>query len=682
MGIGDFFKRAKKITQSQGEIIRILSGEQTSAGILVDQNNAFQITAVKAAVTRISEFIATLPLKLYRRVGERGKEEAKDHYLYDLMSKQPNRFMTSYTWRETAEIQTLLWGNHFSQIMRDRLGRIASITPLQAGATQVKVVDNVLTYHYEKKDGGLRIFPQDEIFHLAWFAYNGLQAPDPVVQARDAFGLSLGLEKFASNYLANEAAPSGVLEMKGALRNEEARQRLKDDWKKKQGKWGNKSSVAVLEQGMEFKPIANSPQESQLIEERKFMVTEIARFFNIPPHLIADLEHATFSNVEEQQREFINFCMLPWLVRWEQALDAQLLTNEEKKSLFFKFQVQALLRGDAESRANFYASGKQWGWLSSDNIRELEDMNPLPEGQGDVFLQPLNMVDASEAPTEFGINANRSISKEKQEKRNKKNAIQRSKYAEDFIELLEDGWSRVVNAEVQDIKKLINKNLSQRNTNQLMQEVEQYYLKDSSRIIPERTSAIYKSITSLISNSLIDDTGTRLTEFERDRFLKEYMDNLTGEYRLLAVNQLSDVIIKSQENNIPVKEALTERLDQWKERKAGKMARIQSYQAVNAIALESFNRSQMVKEIRWVNVGAKSCVFCKHLGRNGGKIIPVNDMFVEQGTDLVVDPNPNNAPVSPKSPFTSGLQRIHMYRKMKHPPLHRGCDCQIAPVVF
>ena len=681
MGIKDIFKRAKKITQSEGEIIRILSGEQASSGILVDQTNAFQITAVKAAVTRISEFIATLPLKLYRRVGEKGKEEARDHYLYDLINKNPNNFMTSYTWRETAEIQALLWGNHFSQILRDRIGRVISITPLQAGSTQIKIDNNIMTYHYEKKDGGLRIFEQKEIFHLAWFAFNGIQAPDPVIQARDAFGLSLGLEKFASNYLANEASPSGVLEMTGALRNEESRQRLKDDWKRKQGRWGNKSSIAVLEQGMQFKPIGNSPAESQLIEERKFMVTEIARFFNIPPHLIADLEHATFSNVEEQQREFINFCMLPWIVRWEQALDAQLLSEIERKELFFKFSVQALLRGDAESRAGYYASGKQWGWLSSNDIRQLEDMNPLPGDQGDTYLIPLNMTDANEPP-QYGTNTNRKL--EKNETRSRENAVKRKEYAEDFVELLEDGWNRVVTAEVQDIRKLVNKNLKQRNANQFMQDVEQYYLRDNVRIIAERTTATYNSMTSFVSNSLIDDTGTRLTESQRKQFVRKYMGVLTAEYKSSATNHLFGIIEKAQELDELPSDLLLERLDQWSERKAGKMARIQSFQAVNAITLESFLESRMVKNIQWVNVGPKTCVFCKHLGTKGwrgsGKIIPINQVFVEQGTDLVVDPNPDNLPVSDKNPFTAGLQRMHMFRKMKHPPLHRGCDCQIIPV--
>ncbi len=661
MGIKDFLsKRAKKVTQSEGEIIRILSGEMSQAGIQVDQDNAFQVTAVKSAVSRISEFVATLPLKLYRKAGEKGKEEVTDHPLSRIVSKQPNPMMTSYVWRETAELQCLLYGNHMSQLVRDRLGRIIQIVPLSAGQTHIKDADGKIMFHYQKPDGGVRVFSQEEIFHIQWFSFNAIQGEDPIYQARDAFGLSLGLEKYASDYLANEASPSGILQMKGTLRNEEARRRLKEDWRQKQGRWGRKNGVAVLEQGMEWQSIANTPRESQLVEERKYQVAEVARWFNIPAHLVGDLEHATFSNVEEQTREFVLYTMMPWLVRWEQAMDTQLLTQAEQQDMFFKFSVQALLRGDAKSRAEYYASGKQWGWLSSNDIRQLEDMNQLDEG-GNIYLQPLNMVDV-ENPEPAPVVQERQ---EERQTREDREARKRQQFAFSMQDAFADAWRRVVKAEVQDVSKAVRNNFKTkpivRDANAFERFMDNYY-STHGRVIRERTGSLYQALFSYVREMLIDDTGVPLTDDEVRKFTEEYFTNLIYDYNSSSQGQLLSLVRDAEIADKDVQQVLLERLSQWEERRPSKLAKMETFQAVNALTATTFAVAGTISAVRWVTFG-KTCPYCSTM-RN--KRIPVNTQFAGDGEEIQSADNDGKV--------------MRVYRRMKHPPLHRGCDCGLAPV--
>jgi len=654
-----FGKRATKVTQAEGNL-SLWPGDQAASGIHVDQENAFQVMAVKSAVTRISEFLATLPLKLYRRVGDRGKEEARDHPLFRLIGKQPNPLTTSYQWRETAQIQTLLWGNHISQLVRDRVGRIIAVVPLVAGQTEIQVDGKNLVYIYTRPDGQMRKFRPDQVFHMSWFAFNGFAGEDPISQARDSFGLSLGLQQYASDYLANEAAPSGVLQMKGRLRNDDARQRLKDDWRRKQGRWGKKQGVAVLEEGLEWKSTANTPRDSQLIEERKYQVSEVARWYNIPPHLIADLEHATFTNVEEQSREFITFTMMPWLVRWEQSLDSQLLSEAEQDEFFFKFSVQALLRGDAQSRAEYYAKARNWGWMSADDIRELEDMNPLPEGIGETYWQPVNMAESA-APGEGqqpGDNDDQdedpfdAFREERQQR-----ADQRRSFALSMVDIFEDAWRRVVVREEQDIAKAARKMLDTRDRNSFEQFLSNFY-REHGEFIRQRTGPLYQSLFQNARAMLIGDTGTQMNDDELTRFIDNYFDNLIAGYTLGSTGQLRSVMDRAQEFDTSPRDAVLTRLSEWTERRPGKMAREETLRGVNAFTLVSFQDSQMVRSVRWVAFG-DNCPFCKEMN---GRIIPVGTEFVPGGDEVQAD-----------------QATMRTYRNVRHPPLHQGCDCQIVP---
>ena len=213
--------------------------------------------------------------------------------------------------------------------------------------------------------------------------------------AKNAIGMSLATEEYGASFFANGANPGGVLEHPGVIKDI---QRVKDSWNSAYQGSGNAHRIAVLEEGMKFQAIGIPPEQAQFLETRKFQINEIARIFRIPPHMVGDLEKSSFSNIEQQSLEFVKYTLDPWVVRWEQSLQQSLLLPSEKNSIFIKFNVDGLLRGDYQSRMNGYAVGRQNGWLSANDIRELEDMNRIPaEEGGDLYLVNGNMLPLSQA---------------------------------------------------------------------------------------------------------------------------------------------------------------------------------------------------------------------------------------------------------------------------------------------
>ena len=219
---------------------------------------------------------------------------------------------------------------------------------------------------------------------------------------KNAIGLAIATEEFGSKFFANGAAPSGVLEHPGTIKDP---QRVREAWQSQFGGSQNSGKIAVLEEGMKYTPISISPEQAQFLETRKFQINEIARIFRVPPHMLADLEKSSFSNIEQQSLEFVKYTLDPWVIRWEQSIQRTLLTPEEKKSYFVKFNVEGLLRGDYQSRMNGYATARQNGWMSANDIRELENLDRIPtEDGGDLYLINGNMLPLGNAGAFANIN--------------------------------------------------------------------------------------------------------------------------------------------------------------------------------------------------------------------------------------------------------------------------------------
>ena len=378
----------------------------TLAGKNVTERTAMQMTAVYACVRILAESIAGLPLHVYRYKGQ-GKEKAIDHPLYVLLHDEPNPEMTSFVFRETLMCHLLLWGNAYAQVIRDGRGRVTALYPLLPSRMTVdRDEKGQLFYRYqrgsdEKSASGKKaktetviLLPSD-ILHIPGLGFDGLVGYSPIAMSKNAIGLAIAAEEYGSKFFANGAAPAGVLETPTLIKDIS---KLRDSWNEAYGGSGNAGKVAILEQGVTFKPISMSPQDSQLLETRKYQLDEIARIFRIPPHMIGDLDKATFSNIENQSLDFVKYTLDPWVSRWEQSLSRALLLPTEKGRMFIRFNVDGLLRGDYKSRMEGYAIGRQNGWMSANDIRELENQDLIPaEAGGDLLLVNGNMLPLSMA---------------------------------------------------------------------------------------------------------------------------------------------------------------------------------------------------------------------------------------------------------------------------------------------
>ena len=364
----------------------------TPAGKSVTEKTAMQMTAVYACVRILSEAVAGLSLHLYKYNDSGGKSKAIEHPLYRLLHDEPNPEMSSFVFRETLMTHLLLWGNAYARIIR-RQGHVTELWYLKPNYMTVERDSQTGKIKYTYSDditNKTYVYKPSQILHIKGLSIDGVKGLSPISQAREAVGLSLAAEEYGSKFFGNGARPGGVLEHPGILKNPE---KLRESWNQVYQGTKNSHKIAVLEEGMKYHSIGIAPEDAQFLETRKYQVNEICRIFRIPPHLVADLERATFSNIEHQSIEFVQYTIRPWLVRWEQEITKSLLSDEEKTLYFARFNVDGLLRGDYKSRMEGYAIGRQNGWLSSNDIRRLEDM-PLidKEKGGDDYLVNGNMI--------------------------------------------------------------------------------------------------------------------------------------------------------------------------------------------------------------------------------------------------------------------------------------------------
>ena len=375
----------------------------TSSGKHVDERTAMQTSAVYACVRILSETIASLPLHTYTRT-EKGKEKALDHPLYALLHDAPNDEMTSFVFRETLMGHLLLWGNAYAQVIRDGRGKVLALYPLMPDKMTVKRSESGEIYYSYEKDSEEHILRSFEVLHIPGLGFDGLIGHSPIAMAKQAIGMAIATEEYGATYFKNGANPGGVLEHPGILKDPS---KVRDSWNSVYGGSNNANRVAVLEEGLSFKPITIPPEQSQFLQTRKFQIEEICRIFRVPPHLVGDLDRATFSNIENQSISFVVHTIRPWLVRIEQSMNKALFSKEERGKYFTSFVVEGLLRGDFASRMQGYSTGIQNGIYSINDVRNLENMNLLSdEDGGNLHIINGNMTklkDAGNAYVDNGI---------------------------------------------------------------------------------------------------------------------------------------------------------------------------------------------------------------------------------------------------------------------------------------
>ncbi|MBO9321647.1 MAG: phage portal protein [Roseiflexus sp.] len=373
---------------SFGELVRAL---RTGTGVVETTSpaTAMQIAAVYACVRVIATNIATLPLVLMRRNGNR-REVVEDHPLARILRWTPNPEMTSIQFRMALGVHLALYGNAYAQIVFDGGGRVRELWPLRPDRMSLeRTRSGELIYQYSRSDGGVDMLTKREVMHIAHMSFDGLIGLSPIALARRAFDTKARMEEYSASFWQNDASPGIVLRYPGTL-NAERISALRKAWEDRHRGPGAAGRTAVLDGGVEITTLSIPQTDAQFLESQKFTRQEIAALFGVPAHMINDLDRATFSNIEEQAQEFVDYTLMPYIEGWQQAIYRDLLTEEERRAGYYAhFRTQALLRGKHIDRAQYYSTMQQIGAMSPNDIRQLEDMNPIDGG--DIYLVPLNM---------------------------------------------------------------------------------------------------------------------------------------------------------------------------------------------------------------------------------------------------------------------------------------------------
>lgn len=367
---------------------------KTTAGVELSTDGALSVATVYACVREIAEAVSTLPLILYKRLPNDGKKREKNHPLYHLLRHRPHPRISAWEYWDYVMQCLLLRGNAYSRILRNNRGDIDRLIPYHPDRISPVFKDGDLQFEFRRpNDNQVEIIPANQMFRIRGpLSIDGVTGLNVIALLKDSIGHTVAQDMYSSKMYSSGARLSGILTYPRKIHDEEAYNRLRSSWEKMSSGLNNANKVAILEDGMAFEKIGMSAEDAQLLESRKFQVEEICRIFGVPPHKVSHLYQATFNNIEHQDLEWVRDSVRPWLIRIEQSIYRDLLTEKEQESekFFAEFLIEGMLRGDTKTRHEAYALGRQWGFLSINDIRRLENMNPIPEG-GDDYLMPTNM---------------------------------------------------------------------------------------------------------------------------------------------------------------------------------------------------------------------------------------------------------------------------------------------------
>jgi HK97 family phage portal protein len=356
---------------------------------------AESLSAVYACVSAISETIASLPLILYKRTEDEGRERASDHPLYKVLHDQPNELQTALEFREMMQAMALLRGNAHAEIKRGYDGQVRSLTPIPGDRiTTLQLENGRLAYDVSDGKGNVRRLLQEEVFHLRHRSENGLVGVAPITASRETVQLALAERDHGNSTFINGARLSGILKFPQRLSNDQSTQ-LRNSWESQHAGGANAGKTAILQEGVEYQTVSMSMEDAQWLEARQFSVEEIARLFRVPPTIIGDLRHGNYSNSVEMNRVFVVHTLRRHMTMWEQAISRSLLTEAGRRIYFAEHNVEGLLRGDSANRAEFYSKGITDGWLTVDEVRKLENLPKMTDAERNQTTQTAN----AEAPS-------------------------------------------------------------------------------------------------------------------------------------------------------------------------------------------------------------------------------------------------------------------------------------------
>jgi HK97 family phage portal protein len=637
-----------------------------------------RLTAVFGCVKILAESVASLPLILYKRKStngtDQGKERATDHPKYKLLHDQPNSEMTSMVWREVAMNHLTTYGNHYSYKLLEG-GELTGLVPFKPDKITVKRAGKELVYIHHKDGGGSDPYMRREVLHIAGLSYDGIMGYSPIAKAREAIGLAFAAEGCAAKLFKDGLRPSGVLTHPDAM-GTKAQANLKKSLKERIQGLANIHQPLILEEGMKWQQISIPPEDAQFLQTRKLQIAEIARIYRVPLHMLQELDRSTFSNIEHQALEFVIHTLRPWLVRIEQCYNMQLLTEEERRQgYFFEHLVDGLLRGDIASRYQAYATGRLNGWLSANDVRGLENMNPIGE-EGDIYLVPLNtqpakfFLEGAGQPAQGlpGQEAKNFIDAEWQEVRElpylTRGVDEKQKNADSFKGLFVDTIQRIVNKDAKALQRTVDRIWGQRLDPH--QEFDQWF--DSFyREMREYAVRVMAPVNVAFGTSVYGIVGPEVgladaLPEQLEHFLRQYLETFAQRYVGSSRGQI--VTLLKELGPEEIADALRQRAAEWLDTRAAKIAEDEIIRQSNAVAMQTYLHGGVRYKAWKTQPGA--CPFCRGIEKTPP--VSIDRTFAGEGDEL-------------EGKHKGAAVFMQVTGPKLHPPLHRGCKCFIVPVI-
>ncbi len=661
MSVFDRLFRSRKEPISEDDLSRVLGGGGSWAGKDVTRTSAMGISATWSAVRLLSDSVASLPLSFYRRT-DQGREKVPGDPLFKLLARMPNKEETSYAFRETLQHHLLLRGNAYAEIKRNGAGRPMELMPLDVEKMHVERSKNSGELFYVYHGGsGDTILSSSQVLHIPGLGWDGITGYAPLAIAMQEFGYSIAIKEYGAEFFKNDGTPGGYLQLKGKLKDDAAIKRLKNSWGGQHSEWGKKHSIGVLEDEAEFKQMTLPPEHMQFIQSKQLSVTDIARIFRVPPHMIGDLSKSSFNNIEQQSLDFVINSLRPWLVRWEQNLNNQIIPDYMQDEYFYEFNVNALLRGDFDTRSKGYRTFIEMGAMTANEVRSLENLNAV-EGL-DEFYVPLNWMNIKDSgldeSTEPGTPVDETNTRmvDGVETRQTKAAKSRFRLSNRFRPLFEDVIGKIVRKEARDIREGIKKYFTTRGIGDFNLFLDTFY-EELPEYIRKQILPTYRTFAESVKGAVADEIDSDGTfNADDENFVESFVTVFIGRYIGKSRKDLRTAIERAVNSGVEASVEIDKQLDHWEDTRAGFTAHNETVRSGNAFA-KTFMIAAGVTLLRWVSIG-ESCPFCDSLD---GNVVGVDQNFALPND--VIEGNDGHG--------------LGVQSKVGHPPIHRGCDCQIV----
>jgi len=639
----------------------VYPGSKTLSGTRINETSALTVSALFAALNFLASTMASLPKVILRKLPDGGREHAVNHPLYDRLHNKPNdEGLDDWQYIYASIMHKYLWGNWYTYIDHSSYQN-QQLFPLLPERME-RYDPQKREYIYRLPNGFQRIFPQASILHIPHISMDGIQGKGIIHYARESLGLARAQDEFAARFFGSGIKAGGFVEVPaGSVMNEETRKGLQEDFNKKYGELGESWKAIFLSGGAEWKPNEIDAQKAQALESRQFTIVEVARWCNLPPHILRDLAKATFSNIEEQSLELVKYSILPLAVQIEHAMNIVLFDDTERRTHYIKFDLRGLERGDLAARTAFYTAMLDRGVFNADTVLELEDMNPQPGGLGQAYVLPLNMVNkkmiTGSNDSAFKQMGQMALPMRTVRMIEARSATLRRRTTLAWTPKFEEMAQKIIRTEITAVRKAIKETLGEREIGDFEIWLDSFYNEFPAKVEQHAAPVLSGYATAILPIAQEEAANDADISLGYADFQRHYREAFAIRHVVNSRQQLGARIREAQTAGKNEREALEAQLDEWEDKRPGKIVGRETIQAENAFTRSVFALCGIMKIVSIAS--GNSCPYCSALD---GKVIGIDENFLSAGE---FQPEGADAPLKISSDH-------------KHPPYHAGCMCSIG----